>query len=114
MIGKGPHLVTSGTSWLESLSVVAATVQLAVPEEVDEVHKQLVTQCTREARGVPHAPSQLCHAPARARTGHPDGAGAPRTPEPQHDDDLHARVESRWPWCCEPTRQALIGENTRP
>ena len=49
------HLITSTAAWLYLLSVVPATIDLAVllVVEIDEVHEKLVAVLTGEAGGVP-------------------------------------------------------------
>lgn len=48
------HLVTSSTTRLLAVSVVASTVQLAFLPEVDHVHQQLGAVTAHEASRVPH------------------------------------------------------------
>lgn len=47
------HLVAGRTSRLQRLGVVPSAIQLPLSIEVDEIHKQLLTDATREARRMP-------------------------------------------------------------
>ena len=47
----------------------------------------------RQARDLPHAATLVRYASPRGWLRHPHGAGAPRPPRRQHDNDLHARPE---------------------
>lgn len=48
------QLVTSSTTWLLAVSVVASAVQLAFLPEVDHVHQQFSAGAAHEASRVPH------------------------------------------------------------
>ena len=61
----------------------------------------------REASQLPHLSALVCHALFGSRVRHPDRAGAARSCGRQHDDDLHARTESRRIRCAKPRRLAL-------
>ncbi len=58
----------------------------------------------RDARGTPHPPALVRHAPAGGRPRHPDGPGAARAPGREHDHDLHARPEPGAGWRAKPRR----------
>lgn len=47
------HLVAGRASRLQRLGVVPSAIQLPLSIEVDEIHKQLLTDATREARRMP-------------------------------------------------------------
>lgn len=47
------HLVAGRTSRLQRLGVVPTAIQFPLSVEVDEIHKQLLTDATREARRMP-------------------------------------------------------------
>ena len=66
----------------------------------ESVVQRAVTEAVRRAAGpeageLPHIPALVRDTPARGRIRHPDRAGAARPRRREHDDDLHARGESR-------------------
>ena len=70
----------------------------------DIVRAQRPTRWYSAAGDVSRAPPLICDASAGSRLRHPHDSGAPRPPRREHDDDLHARCQSRRAWCAEPAR----------
>jgi integrase len=60
----------------------------------------------RQARDTAYASTFVRYAFARGRERHPHRAGAPGALGCEHDDDLHARVESRWTRCRKSARSS--------
>ena len=61
----------------------------------------------RQTSHVSQRPALLRHPPARARTRHPDRAGAAEPPGRFDDDDLHARPAPWRPWSSQSPRHAM-------
>lgn len=47
------HLITSSTSWLELLSIMPATVDIAFLEEVDQVYQKVIAHAADKAARMP-------------------------------------------------------------
>jgi hypothetical protein len=61
-------------------------------------------QDPRQTGHLPTPSATLCRPPPRARSQRPHGAGAPRTPRHDHDNDLHPRP---------PVRRSRRAQSTR-
>lgn len=49
----GVYLIAGSAAWLQSLSMVPATVDLPILVKVDEVHQELIAHAAHEAGRVP-------------------------------------------------------------
>jgi hypothetical protein len=61
-----------------------------------------------QACDLPFVPSLVSDPSSRRRVGHPDGAGTARPQRCQHDDGVHACVESGTAGCSESGRPASV------